>query len=135
MSITAFSPAWADALLVAVNTDDDYRDVAGRWSNPVALVVEPGANLAAGAAVQVDLASGSCLAAESLSPAAVSAPYVLSADLASWKAILTGDTDPIAALALGRLKLTRGSTAVLMLNARAAKALLACARRIVTLWP
>lgn len=135
MSIPAFSPAWADALRQAVNTDATYRDAAAKWTNPVALVVEPGDGLAGGAAVQVDLAAGTCQGAESLAPESVTASFVLSAGLAHWRQILDGDADPIAAVAKGDVRLTRGSLGTLMLNARSAKALLACARQIPTLWP
>lgn len=135
MSIPAFSPAWADALRSAVNADSEYRTAASNWANPVALVVEPGTELADGAAVQVDLRAGACIRADSMTAATVSAPYVLSADLAAWKEILDGDADPITAVAYGRVRLTRGSISVLMLNARAAKALLVCARQIETVWP
>ncbi len=135
MSIPAFSPAWADAFRQAVNTDTSYRDAAARWTNPVALVVEPGEGLDAGVAVQVDLAAGACLAAEALAPDAVTAPFVLSAGLANWKRILVEDADPIAAVAKGDLRLTRGSIGTLMLHARGAKALLHCARQIETAWP
>lgn len=135
VSIPVFSSAWADALRTVVNADADYRTAAGSWTNPVALVVEPGTELADGAAVQVDLRAGACVGADSMSAAGVSAPYVLSADLAAWKEILDGGADPITAVAYGRVRLTRGSISVLMLNARAAKALLVCARQIETVWP
>ena len=135
VSIPAFSPAWADALRTAVNADADYRTVAANWTNPVALVVEPGTELAHGAAVQVDLRAGACVHADAMTATDVSAPYVLSAGLAAWKEILDGNADPISAVANGRVRLTRGSISVLMLNARAAKALLTCARQIETLWP
>jgi putative sterol carrier protein len=135
MSIPAFSPAWADAFRQAVNTDAGYRDAAARWTNPVALVVEPGEGLEAGVAVQMDLAAGTCLGAEALAPDAVTAPFVLSAGLTNWKRILVEDADPIAAVARGDLRLTRGSIGTLMLHARGAKALLHCARQIATAWP
>jgi putative sterol carrier protein len=135
MSIPAFSPAWADALRQAVNADAGYRDAAARWTNPVALVVEAGTGVEAGAAVQVDLVAGTCRSAESISPDAVTAPFVLSATLASWKRMLIDNLDPITAVAKGDIRLTRGSIGTLMLHARGAKALLQCARQIETAWP
>ena len=135
MPIPAFSADWASAFMTAVNSDDTYRDVAKGWTNPVALVVEPGVDIDAGAAVQVDLEAGTCLSALSLAPADVSAPFVLSADLDTWKEILGGAADPIMAVARGKVRLTRGSLGTLMLHARGAKALVACAQKIDTLWP
>jgi len=135
MPIPAFSADWASAFLTAVNSDDLYRDAGKGWTNPVALVVEPGLRIDAGAAVQVDLQAGLCLSAASLAPADVSAPFVLSADLDTWKEIVGGNTDPIMAVARGKVRLTHGSLGTLMLHAKGAKALVACARKIDTLWP
>lgn len=135
MPIPAFSPAWADAFLDAVNADADYRDAAKGWTNPVALVVEAGEGVTDGAAVQLDLQAGTCLGAAALTPEAVSAPFVLSADLVTWREIVGGASDPIMAVARGRVKLTSGSLATLMMHSKGAKALVACARKIDTLWP
>ena len=135
MTIPAFSPAWAHALLIAVNSDASYSEAAGSWTNPVALVVEPGVGASTGAAVQLDLAEGRCLSAESFARERVTAPFVLSAALAIWKEVVRGDIDPFTAVAFGTVRLTRGSMFTLMLNARGARALLASAQRIETLWP
>ena len=135
MPIPAFSSAWADALLLAVNSDSAYRTIATGWTNPVALVVEPGVEMAAGAAVQAELEAGTCRSAAALSPTDVTAPFVLSADLATWKEIVRGASDPIMAVARGKVKLMRGSMSTLMMHARTAKALVACAQQIDTLWP
>ena len=135
MSIPAFTPAWADAFLAAVNESAEYRDIGRNWSNPVALVVEPVADGAIGSAVQVDLQAGRCVAAAAVAPGAVSAPFVLAAPIAIWREILHGVTDPISAVAKGSVRLTRGSLGTLMIHARTAKALLACARTVDTLWP
>lgn len=133
--IPAFSAAWANALRIAVNDDAAYRDAASGWTNPVALVVESGVELTSGAAVQLDLVAGSCLSAASLAPEQVTAPYVLSAALAIWKEVISGRADPLTAVARGTVILTRGSLFTLMLHARGARALLASAQRIETLWP
>ena len=135
MSIPAFSSAWADAFLIAVNRDAGYRDAAKGWTNPVALLVEPGPGMADGAAVQVDLEAGTCLSAAAITPDAVTAPFVLAADLATWKDIVAGASDPIMAVVRGKVKLARGSLATLMVHAKGAKALVACAQQIDTLWP
>ncbi len=135
MPIPAFSSAWADALLTAINGDAVYRDAGKGWTNPVALVVEPGAAVPHGAAVQVDLRAGECLRSEEVAIDAVSAPFVLSADLATWMEIVHGATDPLMAVARGKVKLIRGSLGTLMLHAKGAKALVACARHVDTLWP
>ena len=135
MPIPAFSSAWADAFLLAVNSDVAYRNAAKGWTNPVALVVEPGDGMLHGAAIQVDLEAGTCLRAAAVAPADVSAPFVLSGNLAAWQDIVSGGSDPMMAVARGKVKLTRGSLGTLMLHAKAARALVACAQQIDTLWP
>ena len=135
MPIPAFSPAWAAAFLVAVNSDADYRSAAQGWTNPVALVVAPELGVTDGVAVQVDLQAGTCISAAALAPDEVSAPFVLTGALAAWKEIVADGTDPIAAVARGKVRLTRGSLGTLMMHAKAAKALLACAQKVETLWP
>jgi putative sterol carrier protein len=134
MSLIAFSPEWAGAFRDAVNADATYRDVGSGWTNPVALVVEAVDPARDGVAVEVDLQAGECVAATSLPSSRVSAPFVLSADAATWKEILDG-ADPIIAIVRGRVQVTRGALGTLMLHARGAKALVACARTIATAWP
>ena len=135
MSIPAFSPAWADALRSAVNSDATYREAGRRWSDPVALIVHPHERLPDGVAVQVDLDGGSCSAAQSLAPESVTAPFVLSATLEVWREIMDGVTDPIAAVTRGKVSVTHGSIGTLMLHAKSARALLACTQTINTGWP
>lgn len=134
MSIPAFSAAWATALATAINADDAFATAAKGWTNIVALVVAPHELLPAGAAVEVDLQAGACNTATALPPDEVSATFVLTADMASWKEIIGGTADPLMAVATGRVKLTQGSLATLMMHSRAAKALLVCTRKIATLW-
>ncbi|MCC7052459.1 MAG: SCP2 sterol-binding domain-containing protein [Gemmatimonadaceae bacterium] len=135
MPIPAFSPAWADALRDAVNSDEAFREAGRKWTNPVALIVTAHAARPDGVAVQVDLEAGTCTAAAALRPDDVTAPFVLSASLETWREIMEGETDPIAAVSRGRVAVTRGSLSLLMLSAGTARALLASTRKIDTLWP
>jgi putative sterol carrier protein len=133
--IAAFSAQWATAFLHAVNADVNYRDAGRRWNNPVALVVNPGPQFPIGAAVQVDLNAGRALEAHAVVPTEVSAPFVLTGDLATWKEIVTGAMDPLLAVARGRVTLAKGSITTLLMHAKAAKTLVACAQQIDTEWP
>lgn len=135
MAIPAFSAAWAAALRDAVNSDLDFREIGRKWSEPVALIVHDHERLPGGAAVEVVLDAGNCTAAESLEPGQVSAPYVLSAALETWREIVEGSIDPITAVIKGVVSVVRGSKTTLMLNARTARALLATTQKIDTLWP
>lgn len=131
-----FTQAWADALRAAINVDPAYRTAAAKWTWPMALVLEaaPELGYASDAAVEFDLDSGTCTAARVLDPAAATAPFVLRASYAVWKRIVRGVTDPVMAVALRQVTL-HGSLTTLMLHAGAAKALVACARKVPTHFP
>jgi putative sterol carrier protein len=135
MPVPAFTQAWADAFQTVINADPGYRAAAERWTNPVALIVTPGPGAPDGAAVQLDLRAGTCVESAALRPDAVTAPFVLTSDLASWIDVVSGNADPMLAVARGTLKLTSGSLGTLMLHAKAAKALVACAQQVDTEWP
>jgi putative sterol carrier protein len=135
MPIPAFTQPWADALMQVVNSDPGYAAEGKGWTNPVALVAEPGPELTSGIAVQLDLQAGKCASSVSIAPAEVTAPYVLTANLATWIEIVREKMDPLLMVARGKVKLTKGSLGTLMMNAKGAKALVACAQEIDTLWP
>ncbi len=135
MPILAFSAAWARAFCTAVNDDASYREAGAGWTHSVALVmVDATTPTHGGVGVELDLAAGSCLSATAVTPETVTAQFVLSADIATWKEILDG-ADPVLAIVRGKVKLTHGSLGTLMLHAKGAKALVSCARTIDTLWP
>jgi len=131
-----FTQAWADAVRDIINDDAHYRAVAADWSWPVALVLEaiPEFGYASDAAVRFALDRGTCTAAAVVDSARLDAPFVLRARYAVWKRIVLGITDPVIALLLRQVTLT-GSLSTLMLHAGAAKALVACARRVPTEFP
>lgn len=133
----AFSAAWADAWRDAINADATYGDVGARWRDALALTcaAETDAGFPAGAAVEVTLDGGRCTGARALAPDAADAPLVLHATAATWRALLDGSLDPVAGVALGKLRLARGSLGAIMLHAAALKALVACAQRVPTRWP
>lgn len=131
-----FTQAWADAVRDTINDDAHYRTVAAEWSWPVALVLEavPEFGYASDAAVEFALNRGRCTAAAVVDPASLDVPFVLRARYAVWKRIVLGITDPVIALLLRQVTLD-GSLSTLMLHAGAAKALVACARRVPTEFP
>lgn len=131
-----FTQAWADAVRDAINDDAHYRVVAATWTWPIALVLDavPEFGYANDSAVEFALDRGTCTAATVVDPTSVSAPFVLRAQYAVWKRIVRGRTDPVIALMLRQVSL-HGSLSTLMLHAGAAKALVACARRVPTDFP
>lgn len=136
MAHRPFTPAWASAFRDAITTDATYRAAATRWTWPVALVLDAAPELGYPDAVAVELAldRGDCHAAEIVAASATTAPFVLSAPYSTWKAVVQGALDPLVGVTTGKIRV-QGSLATLMLNARAASALCACAQRVPTAFP
>ena len=131
-----FTPAWADAFRAAIEADVAYRDAAATWTWPVSLVLAPAPEFGYpdSVAVELQLDRGRCHAAEIKPAEQVGTPLVLTAPYAAWKAVVRGEMDPIVAVTRGKIAV-RGSLATLMLHARAAAALVACAKSVPTEFP
>ena len=134
--IKPFTSEWASAMRVAINANAAYKEAAAKWTWPVALVVEANAALGYPAAVAVELAldRGTCSDARVVPPDQVKADFVLRASLDTWRALSAGTLDAVGAVSTGKVKLT-GSMMTLMMHAKAAKALVACARDVPTHFP
>ena len=85
-------------------------------------------------AVELMLHQGRCQAAEIRSRDSVSAPFVLTAPYAVWKSVVKGELDPLVGVTRGKIKV-QGSLATLMMHAKSAAALCACARNVATAFP
>lgn len=128
-----FTAAWADAFRSAIESDASYRSAAAKWTWPVALVLTPAPELgfAESVAVELQLDGGRCHAATIVTADAVTAPLALTAPYPVWKSIVRGELDPMAGVTRGLIAV-RGSLTTLMLHARAATALVACAKAVPT---
>jgi putative sterol carrier protein len=133
-----FSDAWAAAWARELNASDAFRVAALKWESAFVLVMQPDA--AAGVreprAVFVDLAGGACLAGRAATDEDLErAPYVLRASPAVWKQVLGGDLEPVGAVMIGLLDLSRGSLVGLAPWVGAAKELLSAACRVDSTYP
>lgn len=131
-----FSPEWATAFKDAIEADAAYRDAGAKWTWPVALVLEPAPEYGYSEAVGVELTlnQGRCHGAEIRSRDAITAPFVLTAPYAVWKSVVKGELDPLVGVTRGKIKV-QGSLATLMMQAKSAAALCACARNVATAFP
>lgn len=131
-----FTPEWAAALRDAIEADTTYRELAAKWTWPVALVLDaaPELGYAEPVAVELTLDRGRCHDAVIRHPDAVTAPFVLRAPYATWKLVMRGELDPLAGVTRGKIGV-KGSLATLMMHARSASALCACARAVPTRFP
>lgn len=137
MPLLPFTQPWADAFRDAINADESYRAASSGWKWPLALVLDPVAELGypGGGAVELELSRGTCERATALAPDAVTAYFVLRGAYPAWKAIVRGELDPVTAVMTRRLALATGSLTTLMLHSRSAKLLVACARQVDTAFP
>lgn len=131
-----FTPEWAAALRDAIEADTTYRELAAKWTWPVALVLDaaPELGYTEPVAVELSLDRGRCHDAVIRHPDAVTAPFVLRAPYATWKLVMRGELDPLAGVTRGKIGV-KGSLATLMMHARSASALCACARAVPTRFP
>src|SRR5262245_19126248 len=98
MSHEIFSPPWAEAFREQINGNPAYRQAAAAWESPIALGLEPVAEIPDGRWLLLDLWRGECRSARVVpAPEASAADYVLSAKLEHWRQIFLGQSDPILA--------------------------------------
>src|SRR4029078_7623591 len=127
MRLQFSSEGWARACCAAINASDGYRRAAANWEGVVALVMTGHPAVPTRAAI-VDSAGGACRTARAAGPAEVEAAgYVFEGDAEVWREVFTGRVAPAMALLTGKLKLSRGSLALLMPHVAAAREMLAAA--------
>ncbi|MBI1810276.1 MAG: Fis family transcriptional regulator [Gemmatimonadetes bacterium] len=131
-----FSPEWAEAFKAVIAGDIHYRTAAKGWTWPIALVLAaaPALGYPDDLAVELELSRGECTSARLVPAGTVTAPFVLRADYATWKEIVLGQLDPLVAVSRRRVEFT-GAMMTLLVHARAAQAMVACAQRIPTRFP
>ena len=136
MAHRPFSTEWAEAFRDAIEADAAYRDAAAKWTWPVALVLQatPEYGYSDAVAVELTLDRGRCHSAVIRPRAEVTAPFVLTAPYAVWKAVVKGELDPLTGVTRGKIAV-QGSLATLMMHAKSAAALCGCARNVATAFP
>ena len=137
MAYEAFSDQWARAYQDRINENANYREAARTWEWPLAFVLE--ADPALGIeerAIVLDLFRGECRGARITgSDELENVPYVISADAYTWKQVMDGRLDPLAALMRGKLKIRKGDMGVLAGYVIAARELVHAARQVETEFP
>lgn len=135
-TLRPFTAAWAEAFHAVIEADEPYRSAAARWTWPVALVLTPAPEYGfpEAVAIELQLDRGRCHGAQLVPADSVTAPIALSAPYAVWKSIVRGELDPIVGVTRGKIAV-KGSLATLMMHARAATALVTCAKAVPTAFP
>ena len=128
--LDAFSLAWCDRWAVELAASTAYRSAAAEWEGAVVLRLDVDGPLRAAWA---DLNHGDCRECRPAAPDDLEeAPFVLTTDLDTWRALFAGQLDPMWALMGHRIRLDRGQLGKLIPFATAAKEMVAAARRVPT---
>jgi putative sterol carrier protein len=136
--IEVFTEAWCHACCRALNERPIYATVAADWRDAVVLVMgaDPALGIHVDRAVYLDLFEGACRAARVAGAADLaSAPIVMRAEAASWRRMLSGETDPVSAVMGGQLRLERGNAMALLKHAPAAREMLHAAAEAGGVFP
>ena len=138
MAEPVFNDKWAQSWGKEISNSEDYRHQAAEWQWPITFVMRPSSQneIPGNRSVFLDLYHGECREAREASERDVAeAPFLIAADVPTWKQIFTREVDPLMALMQGKLRLERGSMGTLAQYVGAAKELVNCAARIETLFP
>ena len=123
----AFTAEWATAVQQEINADEEYRAAGRRWTGGLSLRLTDSAEEGA---VFLDLQAGECREARPADRADLErSRAIVVGPKTVWTRLLSGDLDPMLALASGRLSLEKGSLVSLLTHARGARALLQAAAR------
>ncbi len=136
MAYEVFTAEWVSAWAQRINASADYKQAARTWEWPVILELEEEPANGAARQIYLDLWRGACREARAAcAEDFANVPYVLSARREYWEQTLSGELDPLLALARGKLKLQKGSLFTLARYSNAAKQLVATAREVDTVLP
>jgi putative sterol carrier protein len=125
-----FTEAWCVACCERMNESEAYRQAAATWEGSAVLVMtaDEARGVTQERAAWLDMHHGTCRGTRMATDADFDgAAYVFEADPATWRRLLAGDTDPVAAAMAGKLRLTRGNLFTLARYAQAAREMVAAA--------
>ena len=134
-----FTEEWANACCEALNRGGTYAVAAAGWeegASVLTMAADPEHGIMEDRAVLLDAHRGHCNGARMATEADMeAASFVFRADAATWKRLLAGEVEPVAAIMAGKLKLTKGSLMTLAKYAKAATAMVAAAGEVGGTFP
>jgi putative sterol carrier protein len=136
MSLVFPSAAWAEAYRDAINANPLYKQTAASWDQgAIALVckADPALGIHEPQAIVLDLERGRCNGVAYDDAAALAkAPFVIEANYAQWRSVMTGALDPIKAMLQGQLRLTKGHLPTIIKDVEGSKQLVLSAKTVDT---
>lgn len=135
MGIPFPSDAWIKALMAKLNDSEGYKSAAKNWEGDFAFVVTAGGGIDEETYLYMDLWHGECRSAKQLnSPDEKSPAFTMSAPIATWRKVLTGELDPIRGI-MGRHLNLKGNMMKVLKAPKAALEMVNSAQSIETEWP
>lgn len=139
MSIPFPSEEWANAFGEAVNQNEDYQKHGKPWTfGDVAMIVraEPEAGVPEEAGMVLDVHEGRCRGVQYLvGEGKAKAAFEIIAPYATWKEVIEGKLDPIAAMMQGKLDLRTGHLPTMIRFVESSRALVKSAAAVPTEFP
>jgi putative sterol carrier protein len=131
-----FTQPWADAFRTAINASESYRAAARSWlwSTSLVCTADPGFGIPVDTAIELALDRGVCHAAVAKPASETATEFTFRAPLATWQLVMSGKLDPIAGVTKGSIVM-HGPLTTLLLQMKAASALVACAQQVPTQFP
>jgi putative sterol carrier protein len=124
------SAEWAAAYRAALNENTAYREAAQAWVGDILLLVRSTDPTAPAPGIHLELANGSCQAAEFHADArGVSSEFVYEGTPENWQRLMRHELDPVKSILDGTFRV-RGNLAKLMRFTRAAKELVETASNV-----
>ncbi len=109
-------PEWLSALMVKLNTDEKYAQIARNWEGDMVFQIDASDNLPAPVSFYLDLWHGKCrdayIIGESGAPKAL---FTLKASYGNYVRLLKSEVEPMQALLTRKIGV-QGNMAVLMRN-------------------
>ncbi len=125
---------WVQAVMVKLNNDEHYAQVARNWEGDFRFLVEPGDALKESVRIYLDLWHGKCRNAFIEEPTSTITPaFILKAPYGNFVKVLSGEIDPMQALLTRKLGV-QGSMVVLMRNVPTVLDFVRCCLEITDSW-
>ncbi len=132
MQVQFGSAEWLQALRDELNRSQAYADAAKNWEGDFYFVVDPDGPVTEPMYLYMDLWHGKCRDVAIVKNRSEKTPaYVMSGPYSKWKRVVTGQLDPLQALATGQLKL-KGNMITIMKYVKAAQEIVRACTRIET---
>ncbi len=137
MTVTAFSPEWAQAFKEEINKSPVYQQAGKGWKWTVGLVVEaePDKNFPDSRGIVMDLFEGEARDVRVGSAAdALACDFVISGSYTRWKQVAQKELDATRGMLQGKLKL-KGDLPTVVRYTKASQELTECTTRVPVTWP